>query len=111
MKTLPVFLIVLLLIFTTNSALALTGSVNTELYPTKSGAINAVEKLAEDVQEGRNLLTYEEFYNYCQNQSSDVTAIVDFTIKSVWVNDESGFEKKYYGLVGYDLQCFSHPSP
>jgi len=111
MKTLSNLLFVLFLIFTANTAIALSGSVSTDLYLTKSGALKATEKLVEDIQEGRNLLSYEDFLDNCQSRSSDLTTHIDFAIKSVWVYDQSGVEKKYYGLVGFNLQCFAQNRP
>lgn len=111
MKILSTYLIVLFLILTANTAFALTGSVNTNLHTSKSAAINAAEQMVDDIQEGENIASYRDFYIDCQNQSSDVSTHINFKIKSVWVHDESGFEKRYYGLVDFSLQCFARNRP
>jgi hypothetical protein len=110
-RSLSTYLTVLFLILTTNTAFALTGSVNTNLHTSKSSAINAAEQMVDDIQEGKNIASYRDFYIDCQNQSSDVSTRIDFVIKSVWVHDESGFEKRYYGLVDFSLQCFAQNRP
>ena len=105
MNKISAILIGVFMVLGMHTAMALSGSMNTDLYPNEKSAVAAAKTLIGEINRGRNISLAQTGNNLCLGTESKTSAEDSFKIDAVWVKRDTGYEKMYLGVVGYKLEC------